>query len=177
MWVDEVNSLGRPQLNLGADHPADLGHPGSGGVHDHPGAGLRMRAVGRPVADPYYLAAVAKQLRDARVVEGASAVRDGVLDVRVDQPVGIYAPFLERHRTDEIAGEAWLGAPGLLGGETHMRVGLLQRLETVVHLHRGLHPFDVVPVVGKDRDRKSTRLNSSHSQISYAVFCLKKKKT
>src|SRR2546430_17699455 len=31
---------------------------------------------------------------------------------------------------------------------------------------RGLRP----------RDRKSTRLNSSHSQISYAVFCLKKKK-
>src|SRR2546427_12021640 len=31
--------------------------------------------------------------------------------------------------------------------------------------------------VAKDpRDRKSTRLNSSHSQISYAVFCLKKKK-
>src|SRR6478736_3283648 len=28
---------------------------------------------------------------------------------------------------------------------------------------------------GPDRDRKSTRLNSSHSQISYAVFCLKKK--
>src|SRR5688572_32390594 len=27
-----------------------------------------------------------------------------------------------------------------------------------------------------DSDRKSTRLNSSHSQISYAVFCLKKKK-
>src|SRR5688572_32466607 len=29
---------------------------------------------------------------------------------------------------------------------------------------------------GVDVDRKSTRLNSSHSQISYAVFCLKKKK-
>src|SRR2546430_8975876 len=29
----------------------------------------------------------------------------------------------------------------------------------------------------KQRDRKSTRLNSSHSQISYAVFCLKKKNT
>src|SRR2546430_9074804 len=29
---------------------------------------------------------------------------------------------------------------------------------------------------GCGRDRKSTRLNSSHSQISYAVFCLKKKK-
>src|SRR2546427_3266519 len=31
------------------------------------------------------------------------------------------------------------------------------------------------PQIG-GRDRKSTRLNSSHSQISYAVFCLKKKK-
>src|SRR2546427_1181468 len=30
---------------------------------------------------------------------------------------------------------------------------------------------------GTQLDRKSTRLNSSHSQISYAVFCLKKKKT
>src|SRR5688572_32258735 len=30
---------------------------------------------------------------------------------------------------------------------------------------------------GPTLDRKSTRLNSSHSQISYAVFCLKKKKT
>src|SRR5438270_3089265 len=29
---------------------------------------------------------------------------------------------------------------------------------------------------GRMQDRKSTRLNSSHSQISYAVFCLKKKK-
>src|SRR2546427_2302872 len=34
------------------------------------------------------------------------------------------------------------------------------------------------PAIANDavRDRKSTRLNSSHSQISYAVFCLKKKK-
>src|SRR5689334_24842103 len=32
------------------------------------------------------------------------------------------------------------------------------------------------PLLGLDGDRKSTRLNSSHSSISYAVFCLKKKK-
>src|SRR3712207_8946841 len=31
------------------------------------------------------------------------------------------------------------------------------------------------PGVWDDRDRKSTRLNSSHANISYAVFCLKKK--
>src|SRR2546430_4321437 len=34
----------------------------------------------------------------------------------------------------------------------------------------------VVDVNHQTKDRKSTRLNSSHSQISYAVFCLKKKK-
>src|SRR2546427_5299421 len=38
----------------------------------------------------------------------------------------------------------------------------------------GLGGTEWEPVAG--RDRKSTRLNSSHSQISYAVFCLKKKK-
>src|SRR2546427_5459346 len=46
-------------------------------------------------------------------------------------------------------------------------------------------PVEMRPVKGqiddllheiRRRDRKSTRLNSSHSQISYAVFCLKKKK-
>src|SRR2546428_8729092 len=31
-------------------------------------------------------------------------------------------------------------------------------------------------IQGEQKDRKSTRLNSSHDQISYAVFCLKKKR-
>src|SRR5689334_23965782 len=34
---------------------------------------------------------------------------------------------------------------------------------------------NAVPMCGVPLDRKSTRLNSSHSSISYAVFCLKKK--
>src|SRR2546427_8361915 len=42
-------------------------------------------------------------------------------------------------------------------------------------LTRQLHAFSRQQVL-EPRDRKSTRLNSSHSQISYAVFCLKKKK-
>src|SRR3989454_11865051 len=37
------------------------------------------------------------------------------------------------------------------------------------------HPISAILALG-DRDRKSTRLNSSHLVISYAVFCLKKKK-
>src|SRR3712207_8871365 len=40
---------------------------------------------------------------------------------------------------------------------------------------RFLCPAEVDPGVAA-RDRKSTRLNSSHANISYAVFCLKKKK-
>src|SRR3712207_8027325 len=51
------------------------------------------------------------------------------------------------------------------------------------HHHRGergdpgVGHDDVQPAEGVDRppDRKSTRLNSSHANISYAVFCLKKK--
>src|SRR5437870_13323674 len=36
-------------------------------------------------------------------------------------------------------------------------------------------PAQRAPLAGADEDRKSTRLNSSHVAISYAVFCLKKK--
>src|SRR2546428_9367082 len=42
-------------------------------------------------------------------------------------------------------------------------------------LIRGHDVFDRKAPVPQSKDRKSTRLNSSHDQISYAVFCLKKK--
>src|SRR6266550_6096558 len=41
---------------------------------------------------------------------------------------------------------------------------------------RSLRPRPSRPGAREGRDRKSTRLNSSHGYISYAVFCLKKKK-
>src|SRR2546428_3482164 len=47
------------------------------------------------------------------------------------------------------------------------------RGDSVVRGARNLRGRRLAP----DQDRKSTRLNSSHDQISYAVFCLKKKKT
>src|SRR3712207_7756354 len=66
-------------------------------------------------------------------------------------------------------------------GERRGRGGLRRGLEHRVAL-RG--PAEVrvgvrvaVGVAQLDVDRKSTRLNSSHANISYAVFCLKKKKT
>src|SRR3712207_7515350 len=51
------------------------------------------------------------------------------------------------------------------------------------HVRHGGHPHPRTPPAARRRhrrrdrrDRKSTRLNSSHANISYAVFCLKKKK-
>src|SRR3712207_7312237 len=53
---------------------------------------------------------------------------------------------------------------------------LLDRREVAGrHLGRELLPARRVDPLADDADRKSTRLNSSHANISYAVFCLKKK--
>src|SRR5688572_31474999 len=72
----------------------------------------------------------------------------------------------------------WLGfAPDSMIEDTNAaKVGAAQpfSFESSVWIksnpYRGWFLFSMRP------DRKSTRLNSSHSQISYAVFCLKKKK-
>src|SRR5438132_7034023 len=50
----------------------------------------------------------------------------------------------------------------------------VQRVVRILRLSRRL--FLSMILQGNDEDRKSTRLNSSHTVISYAVFCLKKKK-
>src|SRR5256885_2752718 len=51
-------------------------------------------------------------------------------------------------------------------------------IELVSGTSRGIRlRTDTVRNINAARDRKSTRLNSSHLVISYAVFCLKKKKT
>src|SRR2546422_1708982 len=67
--------------------------------------------------------------------------------------------------------------PGLLGFREFLQGDrLLQRKLS----HSGARDFRQVraaPQLLPHLDRKSTRLNSSHGYISYAVFCLKKKKT
>src|SRR5688572_31248990 len=57
----------------------------------------------------------------------------------------------------------------LIGKDPHLRAGeaAAKRQSSIGTAHRNT----------QREDRKSTRLNSSHSQISYAVFCLKKKKS
>src|SRR3712207_7376801 len=71
--------------------------------------------------------------------------------------------------------------PGIVPDEVRSVAGGIQLEETgAVHV-RGEHPrapaADRLVLGQRDggADRKSTRLNSSHANISYAVFCLKKK--
>src|SRR2546430_8915766 len=77
-----------------------------------------------------------------------------------------------------------LATIGLLGKFIEQRIALYGKAH---HLHLpnieyvlwailiGVLVANTIGVPKVFRDRKSTRLNSSHSQISYAVFCLKKK--
>src|SRR5688572_32637343 len=64
-------------------------------------------------------------------------------------------------------------APNPSGGRTSADAGQHRR-DRFEHLVAAIPPVRQVEL--SEADRKSTRLNSSHSQISYAVFCLKKKK-
>src|SRR2546430_7540245 len=61
-----------------------------------------------------------------------------------------------------------------LGNEVDRARGS-RRFDRIQHLVEADAEVGIVPADARP-DRKSTRLNSSHSQISYAVFCLKKKK-
>src|SRR3712207_8261390 len=72
-------------------------------------------------------------------------------------------------------------------GETceHARYHRAEALEEAVASHvswellfdREALEAQMDEAIAREEDRKSTRLNSSHANISYAVFCLKKKKT
>src|SRR5690349_22492821 len=73
-----------------------------------------------------------------------------------------------------ISGRLRLGSR-LVGGRFDGRSGRL--LGDGRFLRRSVHRPDIGTRVDHALDRKSTRLNSSHVETSYAVFCLKKKNT
>src|SRR5688572_31901192 len=75
--------------------------------------------------------------------------------------------------TGELLFEPWDGAED--PPREHERKGLADQMQPARHGQSGR--LELVGGAAQNaEDRKSTRLNSSHSQISYAVFCLKKKK-
>src|SRR3712207_8142362 len=64
----------------------------------------------------------------------------------------------------------------LAPGDLVVATPAVQRVVAVVAPHAVGQIVPGADAVGLAQDRKSTRLNSSHANISYAVFCLKKKK-
>src|SRR2546430_13675555 len=68
-------------------------------------------------------------------------------------------------------------SPSRTAAAHHMR-GIMtpQIRDSTGRLHVRVEPLGTPEIAVETQDRKSTRLNSSHSQISYAVFCLKKTK-
>src|SRR5256886_8840519 len=86
--------------------------------------------------------------------------RNGSIDwlcaPRFDSP-SVFAALL-----DQVRGGRWCIAPTVPATTEHRYLPGTNILVTTFRIESG-------------GDRKSTRLNSSHSQISYAVFCLKKK--
>src|SRR5207245_2628623 len=107
---------------------------------------------------------------DSRLV-GRAALLDGVDQraARTLQPEGgrKVARHLLDHHADAAARDAALVAQLLLDVERHVD----RDRERQAHEAAG-----AAVDLRIDADRKSTRLNSSHGSISYAVFCLKKKK-
>src|SRR5690606_41606359 len=63
-----------------------------------------------------------------------------------------------------------------VGERVRVQIAVLDDLSTLVEGLRHLRSFIETDKPVAVEDRKSTRLNSSHVKISYAVFCLKKKK-
>src|SRR5207249_11242813 len=111
----------------------------------------------------------------ARVVGGASFLRIGgeaelVVPDQMDGAAGgvaLEARQVERLRHNALRGERCVAVDQQ--GERHRPV-VNRVLAAAIGLIGAGPPFD-----HRVQDRKSTRLNSSHVSISYAVFCLKKK--
>src|SRR3712207_8994753 len=62
------------------------------------------------------------------------------------------------------------------GATVRRRNGVARAENARVDATAAIERFLESPALAESTDRKSTRLNSSHANISYAVFCLKKKK-
>src|SRR5206468_6381885 len=81
--------------------------------------------------------------------------------------------------TTTVGGASWAPVSDKYFGGTIGAIGVSESNPDVVYVGGGEFPIRGNVSHGDGvykRDRKSTRLNSSHDQISYAVFCLKKKK-
>src|SRR3989454_11727383 len=172
-----------------AERRAHLGHCGVFGVvrrDNEEEAGVRAALVQLPSG----VEVARTEAKRGRAAERAGPRRAHLLEPRGDLGGGpevsedrdVVSP--KRRAPQRVRGERrqWLPCigPRELGARQRLRfldVGLIERIdaESLAQLPRGVLPLQELRAQ-IEGDRKSTRLNSSHLVISYAVFCLKKKK-
>src|SRR5205809_3034922 len=119
-----------------------------------PGAySLRIRAVGYDLEGP----------REVELAKGTAATTDLKLTKA-------------RDLASQLSNSEWLASfPGTEQQKASIRA--CTHCHTLERVARSRYDVDkLTSVIQRMSDRKSTRLNSSHGYISYAVFCLKKKK-
>src|SRR5690242_18100533 len=118
-----------------------------------------------------WLAAPRERFDDARAraVRGAQHARGELAAIPGRLPKSKRSVLLLRTQNREASGRARKFAQS---GREGIALAIVQAIREPDHAEAGFAGKLLV----ESRDRKSTRLNSSHMSISYAVFCLKKKK-
>src|SRR2546430_6416674 len=107
-------------------------------------------------------------------LDSGTATEDGTADINYEVkpiilPGATGAVALDYFAHDRATGKVWVPASNT--GSVDVIDGNTDAVSQITGF-----PTGEIERRGRKIDRKSTRLNSSHSQISYAVFCLKKKK-
>src|SRR3989475_178075 len=132
--------------------------------------GLRRYPYGREGGLMKLVAEVVGVEGDERTIDGAIYLTDPV------DPSSIFPEAVALKRQCVIHGKPFLSTVASARDWIEM-----ERIHAGLPRDAGAQRFhdyaqQTLALIAHDADRKSTRLNSSHSQISYAVFCLKKKK-
>src|SRR3712207_6943362 len=84
--------------------------------------------------------------------------------------------FLEQYWGGPTTYSQQRGHPRLRMRHAPFAIGAAERDAWLRNMRAAVDSLELTPEQDATLDRKSTRLNSSHANISYAVFCLKKKK-
>src|SRR2546430_12081900 len=114
-------------------------------------------------------------------MEGVRSVQPSIMDgPAVDTLQPAQVPEVEDggegHRAEVHAWNSTVRGAGVVNAGSGGGASLRRRVTGPLPREVGIPVGGGTGRVRPGTDRKSTRLNSSHSQISYAVFCLKKKK-
>src|SRR5207253_8930518 len=106
---------------------------------------------------------------------GSRSLRATIHACASSSPIGPRAPNRPPVRLRDVGGPPPCARRKVDEAAAPLERDIGRELDPLVHVVRRARDRCRVPTARPLRDRKSTRLNSSHVAISYAVFCLKKK--